>query len=218
MWRSYVCIVAIALAMLVSNVRSAAAYDVYEYGPDVATESMPIVDVDEQQLHLGILEGQPHLYSFTIEATTTLTVAVWTLPKDSAPKPTLLMVKDNPIRGVESVFRASGTETEWSGKRDHDSQIEYMVGGSFSHEVTPGVYRVEVSTPENIDRYIFVVGENDTSSWWQRVRSVYTLETFAGYGWWYMVRSPLVYRPLILMSVIAGAIWYWRRRMNGSHV
>lgn len=162
----------------------------------------------------GILHGYPDTYSFMVDATTTLSVAIDAYAGDKETEQfNGIIVRKNPLGGVTEVARLSSLGLDWSKGKDDITRLWFGAGPTYSGEVGPGSYRVEVSNPLNEGRYRVTFGEEESATgYWEEVRAIKETRDF--YGKWSlsMVVVPHVYLPLGIVALL-GAIWItWRRR------
>lgn len=166
-----------------------------------------------EQIFLSELVGHPQQYVVVFDATSTLHIQVRTVPlSDILPDLSLLIIKDAPLRGVETVARLHARDTEWTEEFDPQIRIHYLSGQLFSQVVGPGTYRIEVSTPINVGRYELRFGNDEVGGWGQSLVQMRTLQRWYAVPWWQGLLSSLVYVPVLGMSIMVGIIYYVSRR------
>jgi hypothetical protein len=161
--------------------------------------------VSERQLIVGELEGYPEMIEFTTDTEVTLRVSLLGLPGSTTPNFGGIVVRVLEPRGVEEVARLKPTDATWEAIREPVSKLSFLIGPEFETTIASGTYRVEVSTPENFGPYLIALGDEDINhgygATWAAVSQLYE---FAGVTKLGMVRTSLVYVPLLILLVLGG--------------
>lgn len=205
----FLCTTSSAFAYVATSHTLSTPYDIVT----ISTEELG------QQYFLGSLEDFPEMFEVVLEATSTLTLAIRAVPTEDQKTPQLsgIVIRDKAVRGVEEIARLKADEASWLPVRDTLSGLVYLTGGKFEAEVPPGTYRIEVSTPNNVGKYILVFGSDaESAPYGITLASVADTYEFYGVSKIGMIRSPLLLYPLGIAVVLAlfGATWYWQRRRN----
>jgi len=166
----------------------------------------------DEQIFLGELTGEPHLYVVTYNETNTLTLSLNAPVADEESPLSIMVVKDAPLRGVEAVARLGARDVEWSTVTDARTRVTYRSGQQYQAELEAGTYRIEISTPLNEGKYELRFGESGSSSWWQEVRVMRELQRWYGTPWWQVISSPLIYVPLFAFLIASLSGWFGYRR------
>jgi hypothetical protein len=187
---------------------TAAPYEPRELSVGTVTDS----------LWLGELTNYPHLYTFSLPSTTTVQVELRAIPtrqEMSSSDLAGILVADTGDGSVREVARLSRT-ANWTVTKDGRSGVTYLARDPFAAKLGPGVYRFEVSTPKNQAKYMLRFGgPEDNQGYFAALGEIRTIHSFYGYGIWYMLTSPYVYVPLLLLLLVigfAGTVWYARGR------
>lgn len=205
----------VVLGLMVGIVSAAEAFTVTEHEFPAQYEVVVVEGVPTtHQFLLGQLADYPEMYEVSHDAPFVLQAELRALP-GATTTPALggiiVRVLD---RGVEEVVRLEPGEAAWEKRRDAASGLAYLAGPGFSGEVPAGVYRIEVSTPDNQGQYILSLGtQPDEVGYLESLAAVGTLYDF--YGAWTlgMIRSPLLYQPLLIILLLGGlAVTYLRTR------
>jgi hypothetical protein len=178
-------------------------YDVFVMDSDIVTERQ----------YLGELKGEPHMYEFALGADTELFVQLQQL-KAKEPIPfSLLLVKENSQNaGVKEIARISGKATEWQSSRDS------VLGLSFSQTelretLGPGIYRLEVSTPENFGAYMLTVGEVKMGAgYFKTISDVKAIRGHFDKSIFSMWLSSYIYYPIGIVALLLLLYFTWRRQ------
>lgn len=181
---------------------------------DIAT----IADPTLSQVFYGRLMGFPH--TFEIKAETTFTLAVEILVPDieeAVDNVNVIIIKELPDDGgVTEVARLLAKEATWETFWEPYGADSYRQGGTFSEEVPPGVYRIEVSTPDNREPYALVVGTREdfgALGYFETVKRVWEMKGLYGKSRLSIIASPLLYVPIGILWLI-GCLWWLRRMRN----
>jgi hypothetical protein len=183
--------------------------------PYVPFEISPMPEVE--QFYLAELNDYPHLYQFVITTPATYKIALRALPQTDLPamRPALILVRDIDPNGVEEVTRLTYDSVSWQANYDPRSRLSYQSHESLFIPLDVGIYRLEVSSPGNVGKYMLVLGEDLTTpsigTTFKTVRSLYDFYDMSVFG---MLRTPVVFYPLgilFLLTLLLGT-WQWQRR------
>lgn len=192
----------------------------FAYAPMLNTTTIPyepqIIDsaISNQAQYLGLLAGDPHMYEFTIGVDTTLTLQVLQRATDTPIPFSLIAVRENTQNaGVVEVGRLRAKEITWEEVRDGGIGLTFAHSPVFETEIGPGVYRVEVSTPENIGAYMLTVGTIETpAGYFETLAQVRTIQKFFGVSIFGMLLSTYVLYPLGIVLLLVLFYYTWRNR------
>lgn len=170
-----------------------------------------------EQWYLGELTQFPEMYEIGLIATTSLPISLKIPATEDVTqmRPTLLIVRDVDPRGVEEVMRVPFEATGWIKETDIRSGLAYFASPPLTVELAAGVYRIEVSSPNNLGKYMLVMGSDVTRpSWGVSFATVRSLYDFYGVSKMLMVRSPVLYYPLGIIVVLGLLVlmWWYRGR------
>ena len=174
-----------------------------------------IADPELAQGFFGSLEGFPH--TFEIHATKPFTLSLHlrtpNLPANTN-RISSIIIKEQKHGVVDEVARLEGKDASWAVRSDTLTGDAYREGSSFEKELDAGVYRVEVHTPDNTEKYILMVGKrNDmTIGYFTLLGRLMAIQRFNERSVFWVVRSPYVYIPLGVLGCLGYGIWYMRRR------
>lgn len=175
--------------------------------------------IEQQNEYLGELSGYPHMYEFTLgtEAVLVLKLAQ-KADEDTAPlRLSLIVVKENTNNaGVAEVGRQTAkSDTAWTERRDSALALTLLEGEEFVENLTPGTYRVEVSTPDNYGKYLLTVGDDPQSSgYFKLLGDIRTIQAFFGLPFLAIFLSSAVYYPLGIILLLVGIYFTWRNRQR----
>ncbi len=196
------------------------------FSPTINSVSIPyevsvIENINLQSEYLGDLVGDPQMYEFVVASSTQLSLTLAQL-ETSAPIPfSLIVIKQNENRGgVTEVGRLKSSDISWQSSPDKALGLTLIKSQAFTAELSPGTYRVEVSTPENFGKYDLLVGEKENPvGYFKNLAGIYTTQNFFGKSIFSMFKSSYVYYPLgiILMLALIYAIWRQRNLITHKH-
>ena len=171
-----------------------------------------------QQFFIGSLQDFPEMYEINSENSFLLNIEIRALPNKNNEKLDFnLIIVRQKDRGVEEVARLSSLETPWPEKRDRTTGLSYLAGKFFNQELPAGIYHLEVSTPDNLGKYILVIGNQPQSvSYFTSLKSVNAMYLFYNTPRIFMLRSPIVYYPLGILTLLGLIIftWRWQQKQN----
>ncbi len=205
------------------GVSTAAAYELYVTEVTEPYQIIPLEAViEEKQAYVSVLEGYPVMYEVVVEATTTLSARLSQRYRSSvAPLNFGLMVvrTDEQGGGVTEVGRSFPSATEWEKRKDRVYGMTFWDTDTFSSEVGPGTYRIEVSTPENKGAYRLIIGENDEGAgYFKTLGQIYTTQKTFGLSFLSLLRSSYVYYPLGIMLLLFAIQRTWKYRKTITNV
>jgi len=192
----------------------------FAYAPTLNSTTIPyepqIIDsnINNRAEYLGLLTGDPHMYEFTIGAATVLTLQLVQRSKDEPVPFSLIAVRENTQNaGVVEVGRLRAQDMIWEEKRDGGLGLTLAYSATFETEIGPGIYRVEVSTPENAGAYMLVVGSTEAPvGYFQTLADVRTIQKFFGASLFAMLFSTYVLYPLGILTLLLLFYYTWRNR------
>jgi hypothetical protein len=216
-----------ALALVVVGSLCGGEYDAFAYvaishEPEVPYEVFTITTpLSIEQWYLGTLTQFPELYEFTLTENTAVHLSL-KMPINvdlEAIQPVLLLVRDAGSDGVEEIARLPFVASDWLEETDIRSRLVSYSAPPFALELTPGLYRVEVSSPNNEGQYMLVVGKDTTRpSFITSFKTTAALYEFNQVPKIMMLRSSVVYFPLgvFFFLVLLGVTWRYRARLRFS--
>jgi hypothetical protein len=192
------------------------------YNPSVNTSTVPyaVVVIDNaittQAEYLGELVGDPHMYEFTIGGEETLTLTVSQLENEPPLLLSLIAVKENNHNaGVAEVGRLTAKDIKWKVVDDSVLGLTFLRSQKFEADIGTGVYRVEVSTPDNIGSYMLTVGEEPVSpGYFSTLADIRQIQRFFGKSPLALLKSSYVYYPVGSLVLIGLLYYTWRNRQR----
>lgn len=159
----------------------------------------------------GELTGFAHTFVFYNQATSTFSVAAATQP--AAPDMSLLLVHELE-RGVTEVDRQTAGTVE-RDLRNGRYGINLLFTPTLEMTLKPGFYRLEVSNPDNTGRYQLIIGETQTTGYWQTVKDTFAVHAFYG-SWW---SALLTWRVMLLwVPITLFILWRMFRKRSQKPV
>ncbi len=173
--------------------------------------------------YLGELQNYPVMYEVTSEESFLLNIKISQLMTSGELTPFSLITirKNDRGGGVSEVGRLNFNREAWTVKKYPELGLSLWESESFSRDVEPGTYRIEISTPKNEGKYLIEFGSGeDTEGYFASLAGVRTLQKFYGYSIVKMLTSSLVYYPLGILFVLflLQRTWKYRRFITKKHV
>ena len=180
-----------------------------------------VEEPETEQAFYGELTGFPHTYSITATEPFMLSVRIF-MPDIETSKNNVSGIIIREIEGsgrVEEVTRLLARDAGWEPAFEAKSGDSFRIGPSFAGEVSPGTYRIEVNTPENLAKYVLIVGEEEAKKpgYFEMVRRIAGLKEFFGKSQFRIIESPYVYGPLLLIVAVLGFLGYFVVRPRESN-
>ena len=155
----------------------------------------------------GQLENFPHTFTFGVAKETSFSMQVSMNAKSSVRDVSLILIKQEK-RGVSEMGRVSGNKTTWLDSYDFLRAMPFTSSPRQTYTLSPGTYRLEVSSPENNRNYRLVLGEGDSSL----PREIFTVREVFEVSSVSVLLSPFVF-GFLFFSV---CLIYYRKKK--SHV
>ncbi len=169
-------------------------------------------DVEMQAEYLGELIGYPQMYEFAIGSGRNLTLKLKQLENETPIPFSLIVVRENNNNGgVSEVGRLKAVDAEWTVTEDSVLGLSFLESKVFSSDIDTGIYRVEVSTPENFGKYLLVVGSEDNEAgYFKTLGDIRAIQKFFDKSVFSLLKSSYYYYPLGILLLIT-LIWLTRR-------
>jgi hypothetical protein len=173
-----------------------------------------IADPTLSQGFYGTLEGFPHTFEIHVPESFVFRVQLRTPNLSSNTNAISGIIIKEQKRGVKEITRLLGKDASWEVHTDTLSGTLYREGASFEQELEPGVYRIEVHTPDNTEKYVLMMGkyEDMTIGYFTLLGRIMDIQTFNERSVLWVVLSPYVYLPLLLFVLCGGVLWYIHRK------
>lgn len=182
-------------------------------------EVLPLYTPEISQALYGNLEGYPHMYEFMTPEKMTLFVEVL-VPDIELARNNIsgIVLRVNDDGSVTDVARLRAREASWKTFFEPFGGDSYRRGASYRGEIEPGLYRVEVSTADNIGKYVLAVGtveDFSVGNYFSIVGKIADVKVFMGKSSFRVIESPLVYVPLLVLFIGGiGIYWFVRRKQE----
>lgn len=178
-----------------------------------------IVDPELSQAFYGTLTNGPH--TFEIKSAEPFHLYVQVLVPDIEGVPNTIsgiVIRETGFRGrVSEVARLLAEEATWESFFEVWGGDRYRKGSEFERDVESGVYRLEVSTPDNKSQYVLVVGKREdfnSLGYFETVKRIAEVKSFFGKSKLRVIESPLVYVPLCILMVFVIGYMVYRRKIR----
>lgn len=197
------------------------AYTTYLAEPTNPYETIPLEQaLEERQVHLGILNGFPVMYEVQVSASTSLQVKLSQRYQSGAsPRELALMVvRDSETGGVSEIGRLRPKLESLIIRKDAVYGMTFWDTETITKEVSPGVYRIEVSTPTNEGPYLLTIGESDTPvGYFATLAQIRSVQKVFGLSVISMLKSSYVYYPVGILLLLFLIHRTWRFRKSITH-
>jgi hypothetical protein len=206
--------------LFITLISSAQAYDPIKAEPPEAYDVIQVEgDPYVQREYLGDLYDYPDMYELTSDVAFTLKVRVRQhAGKQSVPFGLIVVRQNDDNGGVTEVARLNQPVAEWVEVGESMLGMSFLEGSLIEKEITPGTYRIEVSTPDNLGAYMFIVGDEPVrNGFFASLVDVYQTQRHFGYTPLHLLFSSLVYYPLGILLVIYGIYRTWQYRHKLRH-
>lgn len=196
----------LAFLLCVPTLASAVSFVEQESSFDIASWR----DITTEETYYGELSGFPHTFQFLVSEPTTFSA---TLGVRKGQDPVSLILVKEVSRGVEEIVRVSAQKDTSEIYKDNVLGLRLARYAPVTYELTDGMYRLEVSAPDNMAKYQLIVGtEKVATGYIATLSEIVAVHSFFGV-WFGAVRSPYVYWPLLLLVCSWYVVRYTRRNI-----
>lgn len=194
------------------------------YFPLVVTQNtlhdiVTIQNPEESQTFYGQMLGFPHTYEIQTDTPLNLFVEI-SVPDIDSSTNNISGIIVQQVEGsgrVKEVARLYAKEATWGKYFEPVGGDTYRRGPQFEKEIPPGVYRIEVNTPNNIEKYVLTVGKKQNTKgvgYIEMIRRITSVKVFFGKSQFLIIESPFVYIPTTILFLGIGVFWFRRRRRS----
>lgn len=179
------------------------------------TEVVTITDPDHLQLFYGTLDLVPHTYEFSISEESRFVAHIMMPNVDAEGVVSAILIKEPNGKGrVTEIARLSGVNAMWDTAYKGATGDTLLQGPSFDATLEPGVYRLEVHTPDNREPYVLQVGiHEDGPGYFAFLAQLRDFKQFVGSSAFSMFLSPALFVPIIFV-LLAGYTVYRRMKIK----
>lgn len=200
---------------------------VHAHTPFIITQSSlsditTIQNPEVRKAYYGTMTGFPHTYQIISPHSFLLTVEVL-VPDAASRKNNVSGIVVREVEGsgrVTEVARLRAAEASWKPFFEFVGGDSYRRGPRYEAEVEAGTYRIEVHTPDNVEKYVLITGSIEDHSelgYLERLSRIMEVKAFLGKSRFSVVVSPLVYAPLLVFLFAASALFFMRRKVRSAH-
>jgi hypothetical protein len=177
---------------------------------------------DSTQEYLGELTGFPVMYEVTSDEPFTLQARLQQRyqPAGEPIDFSVIVIRKNERGGgVSEVARLQSSSTAWTRNKSSRLGMSVWESSALVADVQSGTYQIEVSTPDNLGKYLLYFGSEDVSGgYFQSLTGIYRTQKFFGFSPMSMLLSSYVYYPLgiILLLYVGHKIWKYRKLISAD--
>lgn len=190
----------------------------FAYNPNFNKTTVPYEvsimnpNIEIKAEYLGELTGYPQMYEFAIGTDKNLVLRLKQLDNDIPIPFSLIVVRENNNKGgVSEIGRIKAVDAEWSVVKDAVLGLTFLQGKEFNTNIGTGVYRVEVSTPDNFGKYLLEVGtEADGHGYFSTLSDIREIQKFFDKTIFSLIKSSYYHYPLGIILIVV--LFYLTRR------
>ncbi len=173
-----------------------------------------ILSPEHAAWYFGTLSDMPHTYALYLDESLEATFEVLVpATKDSEPMHAAIIVKQAE-RGVTEVARLTAEQATWDKRFDFATGDSYLVGSAYTATLEPGIYTVQVYSPDNYGPYALRFGDAGSLSghgYFGKLAHLKEIKALHGKSAFSMLASPYVFVPIVVLMSLA--VWLYRRKM-----
>lgn len=212
-----------SFVLLLLGVLPASAYDLFVTDVAKPYDLVSIEsDIEYHQVHLGSLEDYPVMYEVNVLKTSALITSLRQLYRGGQePIPfTLIIVKqDGRGGGVTEIARFTPKAEDWIRQKDKKIGLTFWNSEEITEELSPGVYRIEVSTPANKGKYLLNFGEqSEKIGYFSSLSRARSIQKHMDFSILRMLSLPSVYYPLGIILLLYIVIKVRKSLKKVNHV
>jgi len=180
-------------------------------GPD---DYILINEPTVSKAYYGLLADFPHTYRLEITEPTTFFTEILVPEFVNETNRYAILVKEEK-RGVSTVTRLDPANASWETFFEPFGGDTYRRGSTYETVLEPGNYLFEVSTPENLGKYVLVVGKEERMSdggFFASLKDIYKVKVFMDKPFFMVLQSPFYYVPTIFIILTIILVWYRIRK------
>lgn len=169
-----------------------------------------------QRSYYATLDNFPHTYQLNIDRDTELFLQLFEPESEESLKNQAIIIVRQENQGVKEVDRVPARKASWEEVYWFSQNESYLTGVTYTTTLPPGLYLMEVSTPDNVGQYVLRVGKDRPLRWYgyfKDVKDVFGIKGWLGKSALSGVATPLVYVPFLLILTL---VW-WRLRYTRSN-
>lgn len=167
--------------------------------------------------YLGTLTGYPEMYELTTDVALTLKVSLFQRSgRHAVPFGMIVVQQNSDDGGVTEIARSNQPLDTW--KKDYRPTLgmTLLQTDTIEQELTPGTYRIEVSTPDNTGEYMLQIGDEAVSrGFFRKLADVRAIQKNFDYTILHVLFSSYLYLPLALCAAVYG--YYGVRKYKREH-
>jgi hypothetical protein len=212
------------LGSLVFLVVGISPVSAYELAITEVERPYDVVAVEEDEgvghAFLGELKDFPVMYEVNTDESITFMAQVrqpYSQATDLVPFSLIVIRQNDDGRGVTEVVRQRPSADDWTVVEDSVFGMTFWESEKLSATIGPGIYRIEISTPENQGRYMLMIGESEQSSgYFETLANVRMTQNFFGVSIFKMLTSSYVYYPIgiFLLLFVIHRTWKYRNSIT----
>lgn len=190
-------------------------YSTFAYIPEIVIqESLLDITQIENPENVSFFHGElfsfPHTFEINSEKSFYLQVEIL-VPDINSSKNNIsgIIIKEKEVGGVEEVIRLEAEEVEWEEYRETETGNTYRIGPRFQSDLEAGVYRIEVHTPDNLEKYVLKVGFQDGDEkigYFKKISRIMESKIFFEKTKFSVLESRVIYVPFFGIVFILFAI------------
>ncbi len=187
----------------------------------LAYETKLIEDISQTKSYLGELKDFPEMYELVVDEDSLVEINLQQAYRgiEAAHDFGLIIIKPRSRnRGVEEIARQNISADEWSIEKDNFLGLTLLESKKIKLDLKPGIYKVEVSTAENIGRYSLIIESNkDDYGYFPSLLAIRRTQAHFGYSFFQTLKSSQVYYPIFVFIVLFAGFGIYKWRIKTPH-
>jgi len=170
-------------------------------------------DVETVREYYGKLTGDPIMYELMVRESGAIRVILDQPYVGTAPQPLrFLVVREISGGRLETVARSELLSQSWQSHTEYLMGFRWWRSELWLPDLSPGTYKVEVSSPQNLGSYRLTLGMEEAAGsyvgTWQRLWFVHE---YYERPWWKFLGSLFVISHVVVLSIVVLLWWYGKR-------
>lgn len=192
---------------------------VYAHQPNFPEPSSPddyinVVEPLVSKAYYAELKDFPHTYRLKITEPTFFYTEILVPDFVTEKNRTGILVREED-RGVSEVARINPKDATWESFYEVFGGDTYLQGPKYETTLEPGNYIFEISTPNNLGKYVLVIGQEEEFSpggFIKSLKDIYRVKVFMNKPFYMVFQSPFYYVPTLVLILLAISFWFYHKR------
>lgn len=141
------------------------------YKQDLSQKALEIKNPEISQAFYAELKGNPEYYIINEDSDFALYISMTVPDIEDARTDFIFTIS----KGNEIISILNGSNTSWSKFHEEFANDDYLQGEEILKNVSAGEYKIKIENPDNMGKYVFVIGQKESFPFDVVWRTIYTI-------------------------------------------